>query len=152
RSGFPLGFDVTDRDELAPELAATAEALQGWLTDADPGAVAAHVRRREWRATRPAPIRPLAQTAAVADMDADTVLAPRGALHWRIAAGTPGRICLQLPDRTLTVPSVCEPALRALLAGPSMRVGDLPGLEGDDRLTLARRLLREAVAVPAEKL
>ncbi|MGH8825750.1 MAG: cupin domain-containing protein, partial [Jiangellaceae bacterium] len=42
RSGFPLGFDVTDRDELAPELAATAEALQGWLTDADPGAVAAH--------------------------------------------------------------------------------------------------------------
>ena len=100
---------------------------------------------------RPAPIRPLAQTATLAELDSDTVLAPRGGLRWRITAVTAGRVALQLPDRTLTVPSFCEPAIRALLAGPRVRVGDLPGLDADDRLTLARRLLREAVAVPAEK-
>ena len=151
RSGFPLGLDVTDSDQLAPELAATTDALRGWLADIDPDAVAAQVRRREWRTTRPAPIRPLAQTAAVATLDADTVLAPRRGLRWRMTAAASGRISLQLPDRTLTLPSTCEPAIRALLAGSRIRVGDLPGLAADDRLTLARRLLREAVAVPAEK-
>jgi hypothetical protein len=61
-------------------------------------------------------------------------------------------VALELPDRTLTVPSYCEPAVRALLAGPQIRVGDLPDLDDADRLTLARRLLREAVAVPADKV
>jgi bifunctional lysine-specific demethylase and histidyl-hydroxylase NO66 len=151
RSGFPLGLDISDPEQLAQELTATAEALRSWLVDPDPDAVAAQVRRHEWQAARPAPIRPLAQAAALAGLDADTVLSARGGLRWRISATTHGRITLQLPDRTLTVPSICEPAIRALLAGPGIRVGDLPGLDADDRLTLARRLLREAVAVPAEK-
>jgi hypothetical protein len=151
RSGLPLGLDVTDPDQLAPELAATAGALRDWLTDPDPDAVAAQLRRLEWQTTRPAPIRPLAQTDAIAGLDHETVLAPRGGLRWRITAPAAGRVSLQLPDRTLTVPSICEPAIRALLAGPDIRVGDMPGLDADDRLTLARRLLREAIAVPAGK-
>ncbi|HET6729118.1 MAG TPA: cupin domain-containing protein [Jiangellaceae bacterium] len=151
RSGLPLGLDVTDPDQLAPELAATAGALRDWLADPDPDAVAAQLRRHEWQTTRPAPIRPLAQTDAIAGLDHETVLAPRGGLRWRITAPAAGRVSLQLPDRTLTVPSICEPAIRALLAGPDIRVGDMPGLDADDRLTLARRLLREAIAVPAGK-
>ena len=151
RSGLPLGLDVSDPEQLAPELAATTEALREWLADPDVGAVAAHLRRHEWQTTRPAPIRPLAQTEAVAGLDQDTEIAPRGGLRWRITATAAGRVCLHLPDRTLTVPSMCEPAIRALLAGPAIRVGDLPGLDADDRLTLARRLLREAIAVPAGK-
>ena len=151
RSGLPFGVDVSDPEQLAPELAAAAEALRGWLAHPDADAVAAQLRRHEWQSMRPAPIRPLAQTAALAGLDSDTVLTPRSGLHWRLTAATPGRVALQLTDRTLTVPSFCEPAIRALLAGPRIRVGDLPGLDADDRLTLARRLLREAVAVPAEK-
>jgi ribosomal protein L16 Arg81 hydroxylase len=151
RSGLPLGLDVSDPEQVAPELAATTEALREWLADLDADAVAAQLRRHEWQTTRPAPIRPLAQTDAIAGLDQDAVLAPRRGLRWRITAAAAGRVCLQLPDRTLTVPSMCEPAMRALLAGPTIRVGDLPGLEADDRLTLARRLLREAIAVPAGK-
>jgi bifunctional lysine-specific demethylase and histidyl-hydroxylase NO66 len=151
RSGLPFGLDLTDPEQLAPELTATADALRDWLADPDPDAVAAQLRRHEWKTTRPAPIRPLAQTDAIAGLDQDAVLAARGGLRWRIAATPDGRVSLQLPDRTLTVPSICEPALRALLAGPTIRVSDLPGLDADDRLTLARRLLREAIAVPEEK-
>jgi ribosomal protein L16 Arg81 hydroxylase len=151
RSGLPLGLDVSDPEQVAPELAATTEALREWLADPDADAVAAQLRRHEWQTTRPAPIRPLAQTDAIAGLDQDAVLAPRRGLRWRITAAAAGRVCLQLPDRTLTVPSMCEPAMRALLAGPTIRVGDLPGLDADDRLTLARRLLREAIAVPAGK-
>jgi hypothetical protein len=45
---------------------------------------------------------------------------------------------------------MCEAAVRRALAGPPVRVGDLPGLDDDhDRLVLARRLLVEAVAVLA---
>ena len=55
-----------------------------------------------------------------------------------------------MTDRTVTLPAQCAPALRALLGAAGLRVGDLPGLDDDaDRLVLARRLLREAVAVPA---
>jgi bifunctional lysine-specific demethylase and histidyl-hydroxylase NO66 len=151
RSGLPLGLDVSDPEQLAPELAATTEALREWLADPDVDAVAAHLRRHEWQTTRPAPISPLAQTESAAGLDQDTEIAPRGGLRWRITSTASGRVCLQLPDRTLTVPSMCEPAIRALLAGPAIRVGDLPGLDADDRLTLARRLLREAIAVPAGK-
>ncbi|WP_394347628.1 hypothetical protein [Verrucosispora sp. SN26_14.1] len=57
---------------------------------------------------------------------------------------------LRLFDRTVTLPAQCAAALRVLLAGSVVRVGDLPGLDDDaDRLTLTRRLLREAVLVPA---
>jgi ribosomal protein L16 Arg81 hydroxylase len=154
RAGFPLGLDVTDPDQLAPHLDRTVEALRRWLAGdgVAAAAVAERLRQREWRSTRPAPIRPLAQTAATTALDADSVLAPRGGLRWRIVTVDADRVALELPDRTLTVPSYCEPAVRALLAGPQIRVGDLPELDDADRLTLARRLLREAVAVPAEKV
>ncbi|MGH8774118.1 MAG: cupin domain-containing protein, partial [Jiangellaceae bacterium] len=151
RAGFPFGLDLTDPTALAPELDATVDALRAWLARADPDAVATRLRRREWRGTRPAPIRPVAQAAAMADLDVDDVLAVRTGLRWRITPADEVRIALQLADRTITFPAVCEPALRSLLVGAPVRVGDLPGLEPDDQLTVARRLLREAVAVPAEK-
>ena len=58
---------------------------------------------------------------------------------------------MHLVDREITMPAYCEPALRALLAGPAVRIDDLPQLEADDQLTLARRMLREALVVPDEK-
>jgi hypothetical protein len=40
-----------------------------------------------------------------------------------------------------------RPALTEFLDVGELKVGDLPGLEPDDRLTLARRLVTESVAV-----
>jgi hypothetical protein len=151
RAGFPLGLDVTDPDQLGPHLDTTVAALTSWLAAADAPTVAGRLRERVWRSSRPAPIRPLAQITAMAGLDAHTVLAPRGNLRWRLTAGESGSVVLKLVDRTITVPAHCEPALRALLVGPSIRVGDLPELPAADQVTLARRMLREAVVVPAEK-
>ncbi|WP_433393505.1 cupin domain-containing protein [Micromonospora sp. KLBMP9576] len=149
RATLPFGTDLSDPDAIEPELTETVEALRDWLLRADPAAIAARLRQRAWPAARPAPIRPLAQAAALAALDADTRLAPRGGLRWRLAERG-DRVALVLFDRTITLPASCAPAVRALLGGESVRVGDLPGLDDDaDRLTLARRLLREAVLVPA---
>ncbi|MEU2613414.1 cupin domain-containing protein [Micromonospora sp. NPDC007271] len=151
RSGLPLGVDVADPDAIEPELTETVEALRDWLLRADPAAVAARLRDRAWPAARPAPIRPLAQAAALAALTADSRVAPREGLRWQLSpTGDDGRVALRLFDRTITLPGTCEPAVRALLTGEVTRVGDLPGLDDDaDRLVLARRLLKEAVLTPA---
>ncbi|MFG1777937.1 cupin domain-containing protein [Micromonospora sp. NPDC049051] len=149
RATLPFGVDVADPDAIEPELTETVEALRDWLLRADPAAVAGRLRQRAWPAARPAPIRPLAQAAALATLDVDTRLAPRPGLRWQLDPRG-DRVALVLFDRTISLPATCAPAVRALLGAESLRVGDLPGLDDDaDRLTLARRLLREAVLVPA---
>ncbi|SCG49251.1 Cupin superfamily protein [Micromonospora echinaurantiaca] len=149
RATLPFGVDVADPDAIEPELTETVEALRDWLLRADPAAVAGRLRQRAWSAARPAPIRPLAQAAALAALDADSRLAPRAGLRWQLAPRG-DQVALRLFDRTITLPGQCAPAVRALLTGMVSRVGDLPGLDDDaDRLVLARRLLREAVLVPA---
>ncbi|MEU5936903.1 cupin domain-containing protein [Micromonospora sp. NPDC047187] len=150
RASLPFGTDVADPDAIEPELTETVEALRDWLLRADPGAVAARLRQRAWPAARPAPIRPLAQADALATLDADSRVALRPGLRWQLVPHDSDTVALRLFDRTITLPASCEPAARALLTGTVTRVGDLPGLPDDaDRLTLARRLLREAVLVPA---
>nr|WP_233604561.1 cupin domain-containing protein [Micromonospora sp. HM5-17] len=156
RAGLPFGIDVADPDQVEPELTETVEALRDWLLRVDPAAVAERLRARAWPAARPAPIRPLAQAAAIARVDPDTRLAPRAGLRWQLrpdpatGASAPERVSLVLFDRRISFPARCAPALRAVLSGGVIRVGDLPALDDDtDRVVLARRLLREAVAVPA---
>ncbi|MFY1692396.1 cupin domain-containing protein [Plantactinospora sp. WMMB782] len=155
RATLPFGMDVAEADQVEPELTETVEALRDWLGGVDPAAVAARLRARAWPAARPAPIRPLAQAAAIAGVDVQTRIAPRDGLRWQLTAqpasdgAGPGRVVLSLFDRTLSFPAQCALAVRAFLDGGVHRVGDLPGLDDDaDRIVLARRLLREAVAVP----
>lgn len=156
RASLPFGMNVADVNEIEPELTETVEALRDWLLRADPAAVAERLRATAWPAVRPAPIRPLAQAAAMTAVDAGTRLAPRDGLRWQLTAEAPcggngpAQVTLQLFDRTVTFPAQCALALQAFLSGEVTRVGDLPGLDDDaDRIVLARRLLREAVAVPA---
>ncbi|MEV0608001.1 cupin domain-containing protein [Polymorphospora rubra] len=150
RATLPFGLDVADPGQLGPVLTETVDALRDWLRTADPARVAARLRDRAWPASRPAPIRPLAQAAAIDDLRPDSRIAARPGLRWRLEADGTDRVALRLPDRTINLPRWCAPALRAALAAGGCRVGDLPGLDDDaDRLVLARRLLREAVAVPA---
>ncbi|MEW2430792.1 cupin domain-containing protein [Micromonospora sp. NPDC047644] len=150
RASLPFGTDVADPDAIEPELTETVEALRDWLLRADPSAVAARLRQRAWPAARPAPIRPLAQADALATLDADSRLTLRPGLRWQLVPHGSDSVALRVFDRTITLPATCEPAARALLSSVVTRVGDLPGLPDDaDRVTLARRLLREAVLVPA---
>ncbi|BCB75491.1 cupin domain-containing protein [Phytohabitans flavus] len=150
RATLPYGLDLGDHNQIEPELTETVEALRDWLVAAAPGPVADKLRARVWPAARPAPIRPLAQADAIAALGPDDRVTVREGLRWRLTAEGDDRVALHTFDRTLTLPSGCALALRALLDGGVTRVGDLPGLETDeDRLVLARRLLREAILTPA---
>ena len=148
RTTLPMGLDLASADALGPELAETIAALKARLDRADPADVADRLRRRWWPSHRPAPIRPLAQAAAIDRLSTGARVMARPGLRWRLVpAGD--EVTLLAFDRTLTLPGYCADAVRTALAGPPVPVGELPGLDPAGQLTLARRLLREALLVPA---
>ncbi|WP_073257841.1 cupin domain-containing protein [Cryptosporangium aurantiacum] len=149
RESLPLGIDLDDPTALAPELTAVVDALAGWLHTADPSVVASRLRAAVRPQSRPEPVTPLAQAAAVAALDQQTVVRLRRHLHCAASDLPDGSVVLRLPDRTLTLPALTAPAVKTLLSGAPVRVGDLPGLDPGDRVVLVRRLLREAVCVPS---
>ena len=55
----------------------------------------------------------------------------------------------RLRDRTIRFPAQCGTALESLRSGLVAPAGALPGLDQPDSLTVSRRLLREAVLIPA---
>ncbi|MEU8080611.1 cupin domain-containing protein [Catellatospora citrea] len=144
RAGLPLGLDLTDPAALAPHLAATVQALQDFADKADAETVAGRLRPGQWTAHRPGPIRPVAQAAFADTLTADSRVQRRPGQHLALGQGR-----VELADRTVDYPPECDDAVQTLLAGPAVRVGDLPGLDGQSQLVLVRRLLREAVVVPA---
>jgi hypothetical protein len=149
RASLPLGVDVSDPDQLGPDLAATVEALAGWLGKADPAAVADRVRRRVWTQTRPEPVGPLAQAAAARSVSDATAVRVRGGLRHRLRPADGGTVVLELPDRSISLPAGTADALRALLSGQVLTAAGLPGLDAADGRTLVARLLRESAVVPA---
>ncbi len=143
-----MGTDPGDGSSLAPVLADTVKALHEWLDTLGPHDVADRWRRTTTSVARPAPMRPVAQAAALARLSADDHVRLRPGLAVRIGSTDPARVSVEAPDRTVTMPAVCEAAVRVLLDGRVHRVGDLPGLDDDgDRLVLARRLLTETILV-----
>jgi hypothetical protein len=74
------------------------------------------------------------------------VLRLRRRLRCSLRDGADGRVTLLAGRRTHSFPADVRPALGALLAAGELKLGDLPGLEPADRITLARRLVTEAIA------
>jgi lysine-specific demethylase/histidyl-hydroxylase NO66 len=149
RATLPYGLDPTDPEAIEPELTETVEALRDWLGTADPADLAARLRERVWPAVRPEPIAPLAQLDFAERLTPDSEIAVRDGLRWRLVDDGPENVVLCLVGRTLRFPAACEPAVRIALSGGAQRVGDLPLEDDGDRLVLTRRLLREALIVPA---
>lgn len=148
RASLPLGIDVADPEQLAPQLAAVLDELGPALRHVTPDRVAAAVRGRVWTGNRPQPVRPLAHARAVAEVTvADTVRCRTGLGHRLTMEPTP---VLALADRTLNFPDGTAEALRALLSGAPVVVASLPGLDDAGRLVLVRRLLTEGVIVMAD--
>jgi hypothetical protein len=111
--------------------------------------VAERLRVRSWPSARPAPVRPLAQLDFAERLGPDDRIVVREGLRWQLAGDGPEHVVLRLAGRTLRFPAYCAPAVRMALAGGPVRVGDLPLDDDPDRLVLGRRLLREALTVPA---
>ncbi|GIE95157.1 cupin domain-containing protein [Actinoplanes rishiriensis] len=148
RATLPLGLDVTDPDAIEPELTETVEALRDWLSGTGPAEIAERLTTRDWPSARPAPIAPLAQLDYAAGLGPDSLVEVRAGLRWRLVEDGPDHVVLRLTGRTLRFPAYCAPALRWAFGGDPVRVGDLPLDTDEDRLVLARRLLREALVVP----
>ena len=121
--------------------------LQEWLGRVDPAEVADRLRAQTWAQVRPEPVAPLAQSTAAAALTDETVLRLRRRLRVSLRDGTDGRVTLLAGRRSHSFPGEVRDALTALLAAGELKVGDLPGLDPADRLTLARRLITESVAV-----
>lgn len=56
-----------------------------------------------------------------------------------------GEVSALLGDRELRMPAWAEPAISLLATGVAIEVGDLPGLDPNGRIVLARRLIREGL-------
>ncbi|RBY79233.1 cupin [Blastococcus sp. TF02-09] len=147
RGSLPLGVDLADPDGLRDDVTAVVEGLREWLARVDPAEVAERLRARTWAQVRPEPVAPLAQATAAATLSPETVLRLRPRLRCVLRDEDDGRVTLIGGRRTHSFPGSARPALAELLAVGELKVGDLPGLEPGDRLTLARRLVTESVAL-----
>ncbi len=147
RTSLPMGVDLDDPAVLAAELDATLVALRAQLDTVGADEVAQGVADRLRQQTRPEPVAPLGQLAAADALAADSPLRLRAALRVRITADGE-HIVLTMLDRTLTLPADTAEAMKAIASGERFIPAQLPGLEPDDQLVLARRLLREGVIVP----
>ncbi|CAA0127024.1 putative ribosomal oxygenase [Mycolicibacterium vanbaalenii] len=150
RESLPLGLDPTDQDEMLATVTKVMAEVVGTLRDdaaALSGGAAARLARRHAERTRPVAVRPLASLAASESAGTTRVQWRHGLVGTVEDSGD--RVLLRLPDRVMTFPASCAPAVHALRTGGSTDAGSLPGLDRADATVLIRRLLREAVVVPA---
>jgi ribosomal protein L16 Arg81 hydroxylase len=150
RASLPFGVDVAEPADVQPDLDATVAALLARIRSVTAADVAAVLATARLGSRRPAPLGPLAQAEALRTLTAETVLAVRPHLDHVLAtddAVDGGGVSLVLPGRRIGLGAASAKAVRALLDGARLRVAELPGLEPDDALTLARRLVREGVVV-----
>ncbi|MDP7722687.1 cupin domain-containing protein [Mycobacterium sp. TY814] len=149
RSPLAMGIDATNRDEMAATASKIMARLVGVMRDrADnlSDAAAARLSDRHAESTRPAPVQVLASLDAAERAGATAVRWRHGLIGTRQIQD--GRVVLRLPDRTMTFPDSCAPAIEALHRGLVADADTLPGLDRADSTVLIRRLLREAVVVP----
>jgi ribosomal protein L16 Arg81 hydroxylase len=149
RKSLPMGVDPADHDDMSAMtskvMAQVVDTLRNHAVEVSAEA-ATRLARRHAERTRPVAVRPLATLDAAESTEAATV-------RWRHGLGAAidhegGRVVLRLPDKTMTFPESCAPAVRALHLGLVADATSLPGLDRADATVLIRRLLREAVVVP----
>jgi hypothetical protein len=148
RTSLPVAVDLADPAVLEAQVKATVGELHRFLDTVPVDGLAAALGSRLMAATRAEPIGPLAQLAAADTVTRQTPLRLRAGLRWRLTADG-AAVLLSTLDRTLTLPADTTAAVEMALAGAAFTPAELGGLDDADQLTLARRLLREGVVVPA---
>lgn len=144
---LPLGYAApeADRSELAAGLSGAIGSAATALTEADPAELAESEHRRR----RPR-LRHEGHVASVVALDE---LGPGSCVRLRagpspmLSTEDDDRLRLDLGDRILHLPPVARPSLEVLLQGVPVAVRDLPDLDEESRLVLARRLVREGMLV-----
>jgi ribosomal protein L16 Arg81 hydroxylase len=151
RKSLPMGIDPADHGTMAAMatkiMTAVADTMRFRAAEVTTAA-AARMSQHHAERTRPVPVRPLASMEAAERSGTSVVRWRRGLVanidHYA------DRVVLRLPDRTITFPTSCGAAVDVLHHGHLADAGSLPGLDRADGTVLIRRLLREAVLIPAD--
>ncbi len=97
-------------------------------------------------AQRPLRFDPSARETEAADVGLATPLMRRRDLTVRLSATPDEEVMLLAEGRQVLLPASTRPALERLMDGAAHRPEDLPGpLDGEERLVLCRRLVREGI-------
>lgn len=151
RASLPLGVDLADRAETVAVANKTIATLVDTLRDnaSELGeAAAAQLTATFAERTRAIPVRPLATLDTVAGLTDDVRVRWRRGLIGSLRRAD-DRIEIVVGDRVISFPESCADAVEALHSGSTHDARTLPGLDAADSRVVIRRLLREAVIVPA---
>ena len=147
RASLPLGGDLADEARLADQL---RETVQAFLAFADAGRlpqVAGRLADELADSTRPEPIEPMAQLAALDALTPAACFRLRPGLRPRLER-RPDAVVVKAVDTSISLPLSAESALKLVLSGEPVSAATLPGLDAEAALSLVRRLLTAAVLVP----
>ncbi|MFI8566032.1 cupin domain-containing protein [Rhodococcus sp. NPDC078407] len=153
RSPLPAGLVPTDTEAVVPHVQRVLDAMRTALDDIsrDPDAVRRLAERlgdRYDELVRPEPVRPLRTVASMGALRGEDSIRLRPGIHARIVYGAVG-VSMVLRNKTVTLPSQCADAIENLMKGAPCRLDAMPGLDVDDASVVARRLIREGIAVTA---
>lgn len=152
RRSLPLGIQAWDLPGLTELVGVTAKrliALLDGLGHDGLAAAAAGVRRQLNGEARPQPVTPLGQLTAIERLHGRSILRLRTGLAPTLTRDGEAAQ-LELIDSIVRWPAIVHDALAIVLTGAHFRPADLPNLDTDEQLVVARRLLREGVVVPFE--
>ena len=141
RETLPVGY-ANDPVALAEELGVRVKELQAFVEERATEEAAAAFAERFWRTRRPDLAGQFAQLEGLPTLGPDDLLRRRERSAFRVSVeGDEARVLLG--SRELRMPAGCEPGLRFVAEAGTFRARDLPGLDPDSRLVVARRLVRE---------
>ncbi|HEY0168350.1 MAG TPA: cupin domain-containing protein [Jatrophihabitans sp.] len=147
RASLPLGGDLADEARLADQLRQTVQAFVAFAEAGRLPQVAGRLADELADTTRPEPIEPMAQLAALAALTPSACFRLRPGLRPRLAR-MPDALSLKAVDTSLSLPLSAESALKLALSGEPVSAATLPGLDSEAALSLVRRLLTAAILVP----
>jgi hypothetical protein len=145
RETVPVGY-AGEGSGFANDIAGRLQTLRDWLQGVDVEEVAATLRRRFWAARPPLLIGQMAQLEQLDEVSDDSLVRRRiGAICLFEPDEQERRLRAILGDRELLLPRELEASLRMLLDGSTVQVKQLEDLDGESRIVLVRRLIREGL-------
>ena len=142
--GFATGAPIGD---TTTQLAAALAGVALRITDLDVAALAEREIARRRRRGRRRWTGRLAVAVDPASVGDDTLVERRRSFTIATDDGDAPRTVLRTSDRVLRLPTITAEALECLQSVDRVAVGELPGLDPDDRRVLVRRLVREGILV-----
>lgn len=144
---LPVGYH-RDAGGLTAAVAERLPEIARRIDKLDPGEVAERLIDAFLMARPPLLAGGLTDVASLADLDDETIVRRRRGSVCELRPRN-DRLAVLLGDRELRMPAWLEPAMRAVASrdpGEPLRPRDLAGeLDGDSRLVLIRRLVREGL-------